>query len=308
MKVLIAEDDLVSRRILESTLAKWGYDVVVCSNGAEAWQALQNEGAPQLAILDWMMPAMAGVEICRQVRKQPKGPYVYILLLTAKSRKEEIIEGMEAGADDYLAKPFDIQELKVRLHAGKRILDLQAELIAAQEALRFRATHDPLTGVWNRVAILDMLGRELARSMRERKPLGIVMADLDHFKSINDAYGHLAGDAVLREAADRMVISMRPFDGIGRYGGEEFLVVLPGCNASCARIVAERLRASIAGESMAVSDQTISVTASLGVASSDETQEPNPDWLIQAADAALYRAKRAGRNRVEIATTEGVFH
>ena len=304
MKILIAEDETVSRRLLQNTLVKWGYEVVVCRDGQEAWEGLQTQDAPQLAILDWMMPKMDGLLVCKEIRKQSAEPYVYILLLTSKSQKEDLITGLEAGADDYLTKPFDAPELKAKLRAGMRILDLQTELINAREALRVQATQDPLTGLWNRGAILEALRREIARAKRERNSVAVVMADLDHFKRINDSYGHLAGDAALRQVADRMRSSIRPYDAIGRYGGEEFLILLPGCNIPGAATVAERLMTSIAGRPVDLAGEKLLITCSLGVASNSEAPEADADWLIRAADAALYQAKSAGRDRVEFALKE----
>ncbi len=230
MKILIADDSIVSRHLLEATLRKWGYDVMVACDGAEALELLQRQDAPSLIILDWMMPGMTGVEVCRRIRQRDGEPYTYILLLTSKSQKEDLIEGMEAGADDYITKPFDQNELQVRLRAGTRLVDLQAQLLKAREDLREQATRDFLTRLWNRSSIITELGRELARAVREARPLGVVIVDLDHFKHVNDTYGHLAGDAVLREAARRMQNSIRQYDSIGRYGGEEFLILFPGCS------------------------------------------------------------------------------
>lgn len=299
MKILLAEDDPVSRRGLAAMLRKWGYAVVVTCDGLAAWQALQGEDAPQLAVLDWMMPGMDGLQVCRQVRQLTRESYIYILLLTARSRKEDIIAGLDAGADDYLTKPFDVHELQVRLRAGRRILDLQTELIAAREAQRQLATHDPLTGVWNRAAILENLHLELARARREGLSVGIIMADLDHFKRINDRYGHLAGDAVLCEAVQRMRGSMRPYDTIGRYGGEEFLLVLPGCDLQEAASVAERLRQCIAESPVRTPEGNIDVTGSFGVAAA-ENNSGDVSVLLRAADAALYKAKYNGRNQVAL--------
>ena len=186
MKILIAEDDAISRRLLETILRKWGYEVVVAQDGGKAWEELQKEDAPRLAILDWMMPEMDGVEVCGKVRERMNSPYVYILLLSAKSQREDLVKGMESGADDYITKPFDANELKVRLRAGRRILDLQTQLMSAQEALRDQAARDPLTGIWNRNAIFDIFRRELTRAERERTQLAIVMIDIDHFKNLND--------------------------------------------------------------------------------------------------------------------------
>lgn len=302
MKVLIAEDDVVSRRLLEATLTRWGYEVVVTRDGSEAWQALQQADAPSLAILDWMMPGMDGVEVCRMVRQRGYEPYIYLILLTTKSLKENIIEGLDAGADDYLTKPFNPSELQVRLRAGTRIITLQAELIKARETLRIQATHDPLTGVWNRRAILDMLGTELARAQRAQTVVAVAIADLDHFKHINDTYGHAIGDAVLCEAANRMRASLRPYDAIGRYGGEEFLIVLPGCTAQDAFNLADRLRTNISQDPLPIAGNQVLITSSLGVAASDLSPVLDATALMRAADIALYRAKAGGRNRTELAT------
>lgn len=302
MKVLIAEDDVVSRRLLEATLIRWGYEVIVTRDGSEAWQALQQSDPPPLAILDWMMPGLDGVEVCRLIRQRGHEPYIYLILLTTKSLKENIIEGLDAGADDYLTKPFNPSELQVRLRAGTRILTLQAELIKARETLRIQATHDPLTGVWNRRAILDMLANELMRAEREQTVVAVAMADLDHFKRINDTYGHAAGDATLCEAANRMRSFLRPYDAIGRYGGEEFLIVLPGCTTQDAAKLAERLCINIGHEALKFAGTQLVVTSSFGVAGSDVILVLDPASLIRAADMALYRAKACGRNRVELAT------
>ena len=301
MKVLIAEDDRVSRRLLEASLTRWGYEVVVTCDGVEAWEALQGTDVPPLAILDWMMPGMDGVAVCRKVRQRGQEPYIYLLLLTTKGRKENIIEGLDAGADDYVTKPFDPHELQVRLRTGKRIVTLQAEIIEARETLRIQATHDALTGVWNRRAILEMLGNELVRSIREGLPVAVAIADLDHFKRINDTYGHVAGDGALCEVVSRVRALLRPYDAIGRYGGEEFLIVLPGCTSPDAFRLADRLRIGIGQEPVKIPEGSIEVTSSLGVAASDTITTPDAMALIRAADTALYRAKTTGRNRVELA-------
>src|SRR5580698_8820817 len=218
MRILIADDSIVSRHLLDATLRKWGYEVVVACDGLEALHALQGEDSPRIAILDWVMPGLTGPEVCKRVRENSRGSegaYTYLLLLTSKSQREDLIEGMESGADDYLTKPFDQHELKVRLRPGLRIIQLQQELITAREELREQATKDFLTRIWNRSSILDILQRELARGGREKRPDGVVLADLDHFKSVNDTYGHFAGDAVLREFARRMLTSIRAYDAIG---------------------------------------------------------------------------------------------
>jgi diguanylate cyclase (GGDEF)-like protein len=302
MRILIAEDDPVSRRLLEAKLSKWGYEVVVTGDGSEAWQAMQAADAPRLAILDWMMPGMDGIEICRRARQERQDFYTYIILLTALHQDEDLVTGMDAGADDYITKPFKANELRVRLRAGRRIIELQDELIAAREALRVKATHDPLTGLWNHEEILRILGHELHRAEREGLSVSVVMADLDHFKKVNDTYGHPTGDAVIRTTARRMVEATRDYDSIGRYGGEEFLLVLPGCDHRCAVSTAIRLLDSIGKEAIDTSEGMIPVTVSIGVAGSSPNMRPGLDELVKAADAALYRAKANGRNRFEVAS------
>lgn len=297
MRVLAAEDNPVFQSMLRSMLTKWGYEAVIAHSGTEAWRILEAEDAPRLAVLDWMMPGMDGVEICRRIRSSNREPYIYILLLTARTESQDLIDGMNAGADDYLTKPFNSHELRVRLHAGRRILDLQEELLKAREALRDQATHDGLTGLLNRTSILEKLDDELARAARARTPVSAIMVDLDRFKSINDTYGHLAGDTVLREAAHRMKSTARRYDSVGRYGGEEFLIVLPGCDAPDAAVQAERMRAAIGATPLLAPSPPVLVTASLGVAC---TSHCAPEALVREADFALYEAKAEGRNRVVV--------
>jgi len=304
MKILIADDSIVSRHLLEATLRSWGYDVVAVCDGLEAQEILQQPDAPRLAILDWMMPGLTGPEVCAGIRKRASEPYTYILLLTSRSLKEDLIEGMESGADDYVTKPFDRNELQVRLRAGKRLVDMQAELLAAREALREQATRDSLTRIWNRNSILELLGRELARGARENNPLGVAIVDLDRFKSVNDNHGHLAGDAVLREAARRIQSGMRQYDAIGRYGGEEFLILLPGCDEVNSLNQAERLRKQLAQSEMRLNELSLPITASFGVTCARCAAVAHPENLIRRADEALYLAKKMGRNRVEFLAYE----
>lgn len=306
MKVLVADDSALARRLLTQMISGWGYEVVACADGEEAWGALHKKGAPVLAILDWMMPHLSGVELCRRIRSEAREPYVYVILLTANERQEAVVEGLAAGADDYVRKPFDEAELEVRLRAGKRITDLQGELVAARETMRSQATHDSLTGLWNRGAILDLLRRELARGQREHSALAVLMVDLDHFKKVNDTFGHQVGDAVIRESGQRILTAIRAYDAAGRYGGEEFLVVIPGCDGPTALARAEQLREAICGRPIEVEARLISQTASLGVAVRLGPTRPEElvkagELLIKAADDALYSAKARGRNRVEVA-------
>ncbi len=301
MRILIAEDDPSFRRLLAETLAIWGYDVVVADNGYSALQILQSEDPPRLAMLDWMMPGMEGVEVCRKVRQKMVEPYTYMVLLTSQQRDEDLVIGMEAGADDYITKPFKHNELRLRLRAGRRIIELQNELIEARDTFRTKASHDSLTGLWNHEEILRILAQELSRAEREEKSAGVIMADIDFFKKINDTYGHLAGDVVLRSAAGKMRSLMRTYDCIGRYGGEEFLVVLPECNLECAAAFAERLRLCVSSDSIDTPEGMIPVTISLGVAASSKDKKKDVNSLIKTADEALYRAKESGRNRVAVA-------
>ena len=300
MRILLAEDDAVSRRLLQAVLEQWGYEVILASDGAQAWEVLSGERAPALAILDWVMPRMDGIEVCRRLRSDAERPYVYAILLTGRSDARDVVQGLDAGADDYITKPFDSNELRVRLRAGRRILELQSVLLDTQRILRDKATHDPLTALWNRTQALEALDRDVARAHREGNPVSVLMVDLDHFKAVNDTFGHIAGDAVLREAARRIRDSVRQYDVVGRYGGEEFVVVLPGCEAEAAVALAGRIRATIGGGAINTSEGVVSVTASIGAASYPVTGG-TPEELIRAADAALYRAKRSGRDRVESA-------
>jgi two-component system, cell cycle response regulator len=299
MKVLIAEDEAVSRRLLEASLRRWGYDVLVAENGHEALEVVGQPDGPKLVIFDWLMPGLNGIELCQHVRSMPQEPYTYILLLTSKRDKKDVVEGLSAGADDYITKPFDPQELKVRLRAGKRIICLQDQLIAARESLRHLAMHDSLTQLWNRTAIHEMLANEVARAKRESASLGVVLVDLDHFKNVNDTYGHPVGDAILCETANALRQATRPYDSIGRIGGEEFMVVLPGCNQLNSVSHAERLRWAISQVRVETAVGRVQVEASLGVAVLGKDGHGDAQGLVRAADEALYRAKRNGRNRVE---------
>jgi two-component system, cell cycle response regulator len=299
MRVLVADDDPVSLLLLENTLEDWGYQVTTARDGLAAWEILRRVDAPPVAILDWMMPGLDGVDVCRKVRAASEAPYVYLLMLTGKTETRDIVQGMEAGADDYVSKPFNEQELRVRLRAGRRIVELQEEL-------RTQATRDSLTGIWNRGAILENLQRELARGVREGKPIGVVLADVDHFKRINDTLGHLTGDAVLRETTRRMTAAIRPYDALGRYGGEEFLVVLPGCDSAAALEVAERIRSCVSEAPVTAANGTMTVTISLGVTSICGPS-PETDLVIRLVDDALYRAKSSGRNRVELAASPEIL-
>jgi len=302
MRILIADDEAMSRRLLQRTLERAGYVVTAVENGRQAADQLCQSGGPRLALLDWMMPELDGPGVCREIRKNKNQSYVYTVLLTSRGEKEDIVTGLEAGADDYLTKPFNVEELKARLRAGQRILDLEDRLVEAREQMRFQATHDGLTTLWNRGVILDLLGRELARSRREHVSTAILMCDLDHFKSVNDTYGHILGDEVLKETGRQLLASVRSYDFVGRYGGEEFLVVLINCKPSHAFARAEQIRKAIAQKPVQASGSAVPITMSFGLLLSHEWGDRPLEVLLQEADAALYAAKMAGRNCVRIAT------
>jgi len=235
------------------------------------------------------------------VRARPDRPYTYILLLTARTQKDDLLRGLESGADDYLTKPFDAPELRARLHVGQRILELQNGLITAREELRFRATHDELTGLANRRVVLDAIAREHYRQLRQGGSFSIVLIDLDHFKSINDTRGHLAGDVVLKEVSSRMAGCVRPYDTVGRYGGEEFVVVAPSCDRSGAAVLTERILKSLRSAPIETDSGPVRVTVSCGIAVSTAIKSLDPQDLLHLADEALYRAKDRGRDRSEFA-------
>jgi diguanylate cyclase (GGDEF)-like protein len=307
MKILIAEDDPSFRLLVETILCQWGCDVVVAENGTDALKILQSEHSPRLAILDWMMPGMDGVEVCRKVRSDRKLPYTYIILLTSRQSDDDLVNGLDGGADDYIVKPFNQNELRQRLQAGRRIIELQNELIDARETFRIRSNQDSLTGLWNHEEILRTLAQELSRAERKEKSVGVIMADIDYFKKINDTYGHLAGDVVLRLTAGKMHSQMRAYDSIGRYGGEEFLIILPDCSCEYAAAFAERLRLCVSCDRIDTREGKIPVTISFGVAASGKHRLTDVDSLVSAADRALYRAKNNGRNRVEVAPDDGTI-
>lgn len=291
INVLIAEDDVISCRALEKNLQDWGYKVFVTKNGEEAWEIINN-GDIRLAILDWGMPKMDGLELCHKIRNeyQPKEEkYVYIILLTGRDLEEDIITGLSAGADDYITKPFSFMELKVRIQNGERI-------IALQDIILQKANTDSLTQLWNRKKILEILGQELNRNFRDNKPVGVILIDIDNFKSINDEYGHLIGDKVILEVASRLKENVRSYDKIGRYGGDELLLVLPGLGEKDAKKTAERLREAVCAEIIQTEVGAINVTVSLGVAVSDNTLSLSTKKILEESDLALYIAKARGRN------------
>jgi two-component system cell cycle response regulator len=304
MKILIADDDPLSRRLLEKTLLQAGYDVLAVPNGMAAAEQLCKQDGPRLALLDWEMPELDGPAVCREVRKKKDQGYVYMILLTSKGLKTDIVTGLGSGADDYLTKPFDSGELKARLRTGQRILHLEGRLVEARENMRFKATHDALTSLFNRGVIMELLGREISRSRSERIPTAILLCDVDHFKSINDTHGHLIGDEVLQEAARRLLLSVRSYDYVGRYGGEEFLIILNNCDPVSAPRRAEEIRRSLSDTPVHTSIGPLLVTMSMGVHQTANWGVQSVEELLHQVDGAMYAAKTAGRNRISFTKLE----
>jgi len=295
MKILIAEDDIISCRALEKNLQDWDYEVIVTKNGEEAWDIIKLGGI-RLAILDWTMPKMDGLELCHKIRheyQQEKSEYIYIILLTGRDLQEDIITGLSAGADDYMTKPFSYHELKVRIHNGVRI-------IALEDSRLKMANTDSLTQLWNRKKIMEILEEELNRNYREEKSVGVVMLDIDYFKKINDTHGHVAGDKVLIEVAFRLKKALRNYDKIGRYGGDELLIVLPNCDKIYVHSIGERLRKAICTEKIETGAGALTASISIGISVSTISSKKPATDLIKESDQALYQAKEGGRNRVYV--------
>ncbi len=302
MSVLVAEDDTISSKMLENNLLGWGYRVVLAKRGEEAWLALQDP-ALRMAILDWMMPGMDGPEICARIRRRKKYKYTYVIMLSAKDRKQDIIAGLSAGADDYMAKPVNFLELRARLQTGRRIIDLEDRLLATQKLLKDLASRDSLTRLWNRAETVRFLKEESDRSRRERKSVGVIMIDIDSFKAINDRLGHDAGDQALLRVVSRVTRSVRSSDKVGRYGGDEIIVILPDCDAARIHKIAERLRTAVGKRPMRCGGRLLTATISAGCAVATETADART--LIRRADAALFLAKGMGRNYVVVDGVRG---
>lgn len=291
MKILIAEDNVILSQNLAKNISNWGYKVVTARNGSEAWNTILKDDI-RLAILDWMMPGFDGITLCRKIRKElakKKSKYIYIILLIGKNQQDDIIEGLSAGADDYMVKPANLLELKVRLMNGSRIIALEDKRIQL-------ATTDSLTDLWNRRKIFEIFEEELDRGTREHIHIGAIMIDIDNFKQINDNFGHTTGDRVLTEVAFRLKHSLRLYDKIGRYGGDEMLIVLPNCDQNNMTVIAERLRQVICTKKIKTNAGDLNITISLGGASTQNFNEISLDKLLESSDKALYLAKRRGRN------------
>ena len=299
--ILIAEDNPVSRKLMEVTLRQSGYEVVSAGDGREALALFKERFFP-IILTDLEMPEMDGLELCRAIRGNPAEGYVYIFLITARDSKKDIIVGLEAGADDYLTKPFNRSELIARLKTALRVLELEKSLKDAYEKIRLLSITDKLTGCYNRTYMDEYLAKEIARATRYSRPVSLIMADIDHFKRVNDTHGHQAGDLILKNFVLSIRKGMRKdVDWIARYGGEEFLMVLPETEFESAMSSAERLRRIVSESVTSYDGKEIRITASFGVVGfnpSSRTKTIPWEAIIEQADKALYQAKDEGRNRV----------
>lgn len=298
-KVLVVDDEPGIRRVVRGVLEKASCVVLEAENSSEALGIMGAPGAPELAVIDWMMPGMSGLELVVRMRREERGRRPYLIMLTARSSRDDIVSGLESGADDFLAKPFDPEELAARVKAGLRVLEMQRRLCETRRVLEYQATHDQLTGLLNRMAIIGLMEREFSRESRFGEGLAVAICDIDHFKQVNDSFGHLVGDEVLRKISLRLKSGLRDDDAIGRYGGEEFLVVAPGAGRAGAEKLFRRLRESVCSSPVPSKSGPVPVTVSIGV--KVRGKEAGVDEVINAADQALYRAKKDGRNLIRFA-------
>ena len=296
MKVLIVDDDLTARKIIEATVNKSGYETVVADNGIAAKGILSSENPPKIALIDWVMPGMDGLELCKIIRQKETSNPTYIIMLTSKDAKDDIIEGLSCGANDYVVKPFNRLELVARVKVGERMIQLQEKLVKAYKAMEEKAMRDALTGIYNRGAILEIMAKFVNKSSRLTENQDYVaILDLDHFKNVNDKYGHQVGDQVLQGFTEILKESLREYDFIGRYGGEEFLIIFLEKNSEQnIEHCVERIRNKIETTAIKTTVGNINITASIGCVGIMNSI----DLSIKLADEALYEAKAAGRNRV----------
>ena len=299
--ILLVEDDPVSRKVVEKTLVNAGHEVKSVENGRKALELFKDHFFPIL-LTSWMMPEMDGLELCQAIRKDTSKGYVYIIVMTTKYSKDDVVSGLEAGADDYLTKPLNYAELIARIRTGMRVLELERSLKEANEEIKALSLTDPLTGIYNRGYLTERLPREIKRARRYGHSLSILLCDLDHFKIVNDTYGHQVGDQVLKECVQCIAESIRnKIDWVARYGGEEFIIVVPETDLGGANMMAERLRHSFSQKVITVQKAVVQMTASFGVTSFDPdtpSEKISPEAMINRADKYLYQAKQAGRNRV----------
>jgi two-component system, cell cycle response regulator len=300
-RILLVDDEPTQRLIMARLLKRAGFEVDTAGNGREALAKIES-GDFQLMITDWEMPEMDGIALCSALRKSPNQAYIYIILLTARDSIEHVVTGLQAGADDYLTKPVIEPELIARLSTGKRIVTLERSLRTANEENRRLSITDALTGACNRRYLMEQLPREIDRGSRYGRQLAVIMCDVDHFKKINDTYGHMIGDEVLKWFVQSLQQGVRGADWVARYGGEEFIIVLPETNVDNAAIAAENLRAQLASSKFETAAVSFPVTASFGVAGWKKVvpQGSSFDALVGKCDAGIYASKAAGRNRVTV--------
>lgn len=295
-KLLLVEDDQDYRQLLEKKLKSSGYDVISASNGLKALELMEIHEI-RLLITDWSMPIMSGLDLIKSVRSDTSKPYVYIIVLSAYSTIKDIVKGIDVGSDDYLTKPFSFIELEARIKIGERIINLESRLQNSINEQLHMAQIDHLTKIFNRRYLFEIGEQLFNQGQRYKHQMALLMIDIDRFKNVNDTHGHHIGDETLISIARRFSESIREVDILGRFGGEEFIVLMPETKAKGAQIVAERMRASISAEPLKTSGPKISLTISVGIAVQESATE-NLEALVKKADVALYQSKRAGRNRV----------
>jgi two-component system cell cycle response regulator len=297
-RILVVDDSPIYRKLVDQSLSKDYHRVLFAKNGCEALEVFA-EHRPALVITDWTMPDISGLELCQRIRRDFQEQYAYLILVTSNASKEQVIEGLAAGADDYLTKPFHPGELVARVGVGRRMIELHRQVEAKNRQLEELALTDSLTGLPNRRAIDLWASRQLSAAARHGFSFWVVMADLDHFKRINDTYGHEAGDTVLKGFAEVLKANTRHSNISGRLGGEEFLLILTHVDKEQARTAIERIRERFEMQEFSFAGTTTRVTASFGVAGFHGSQTPELCALLSRADGALYAAKSSGRNRVE---------
>ena len=306
MKVLVVDDDPGVIMELSILLKRWGYEVASARNGQEALEHLMvSDVKSQIIIVDWMMEEMDGLELCKRLRADPLLPYCFIILLSAYAESEDIVRGLDAGADDYLMKPYNPDELQSRIRAGVRIINLNQSLEEANSRLQIVASTDMLTDLLNRGAILNVLHDELARSEREQIPLAVAMIDIDHFKILNDEYQHVEGDQILREFSQCLKSGLRTYDAVGRYGGEEFIIIMPNIPEQASHEAMERLRQEIESTTFLEGTHKVTLTASFGIAWGIPSTPSQSEQFIREADAMLFQVKENGRNGVAFTQITG---
>ncbi len=297
MKILIVDDDPINLKILSKVVSDLGYDPITVNNGTDALESIKQKEC-SVVLLDWMMPGMDGIEVCRGIRMLDDENVCYIIINSAREGSDDISRALKAGANDYISKNTDLVELKARIGAGVRTARLERKLIDLNNRLKYLVRIDSLTGLLNHAAILKELSMELDRGRRDATPTSILMLDLDRFKTVNDTYGHQTGDEVLIRFSDLLTQSCRSFDRIGRYGGEEFLIVLPRTEEEECITIGNRIRTQTETLQIVNEINNLRITCSIGCCTTVNS-EKHSFSLIAAADSALFRAKKAGRNLVK---------